>query len=175
MPVSSTARPQPTSGGDLEPVAQKQSRRVVNHVYLLESSTTRRTYVGFSTEPLRRLKQHNGLAKGGAAPAGGRPWRLLLFVSGFNSKTSALAFEWAWHFPTKSRLARRAWRATGRAARSRTRSAPLQLEVLAVLLQLAHWGGEPLELNVIEESAVCRTAPGRERWATLLARVREHV
>ena len=95
-----TARPQPTSGGDLEPAAQKQSRRVVNHVYLLESSTTRRTYVGFSTEPLRRLKQHNGLAKGGAAPAGGRPWRLLLFVSGFNSKTSALAFEWAWHFPT---------------------------------------------------------------------------
>ena len=100
MPVSSTARPQPTSGGDLEPAAQKQSRRVVNHVYLLESSTTRRTYVGFSTDPLRRLKQHNGLAKGGAAPADGRPWRLLLFVSGFNSKTSALAFEWAWHFPT---------------------------------------------------------------------------
>ena len=140
---------------------------------------------------------HNGLTKGGAAPVGGRPWRLLLFVSGFRSKTSALAFEWAWHYPTvrpallpahparacltpvrtaqKSRLAARAWHATGRAASLRTRSAPLQLEVLAVLLQLAHWAGESLELRVLDESAACRTAPGRERWATLLARVHELV
>ena len=50
-----------------------------------------------------RLRQHNGELSGGGAPAAGRPWRILLVVRGFSSKSDALAFEWAWQKPHTSR------------------------------------------------------------------------
>lgn len=44
-------------------------------VYVLWSESRGRTYVGISTEPERRLAQHNGERPGGArATRGGRPW-----------------------------------------------------------------------------------------------------
>lgn len=44
-------------------------------VYVLWSETAGRTYVGISTEPDRRLAQHNGQRVGGArATRAGRPW-----------------------------------------------------------------------------------------------------
>lgn len=35
-------------------------------VYVLEHQTTRRSYVGISTDPSRRVRQHNGEITGGA-------------------------------------------------------------------------------------------------------------
>ena len=64
-------------------------------VYFLRDESGRRTYVGASPDPVRRLRQHNGELSGGGAPAAGRPWRILLVVRGFSSKSDALAFEWA--------------------------------------------------------------------------------
>jgi predicted GIY-YIG superfamily endonuclease len=46
-------------------------------VYVLVSGRAARTYVGVTTDPARRLAQHNGETAGGAkATRAGRPWRL---------------------------------------------------------------------------------------------------
>jgi predicted GIY-YIG superfamily endonuclease len=67
--------------------------------YLLRNRGVR-SYVGYTTAPARRLRQHNGELAGGAnTTMRGRPWQLLLFVTGFPDKHAALAFEHAWQFP----------------------------------------------------------------------------
>ena len=56
----------------------------------------RRRYVGYTDGPARRLRQHNWELPGGAEPTRKhRPWVLVAIVSGFPSKITALAFEWA--------------------------------------------------------------------------------
>ena len=71
--------------------------------YLLKSKN--RTYVGYTVSIKRRLKQHNGILKGGARYTKMfRPWKLNAVVVGFKSKTEAMQFEWAWKHPRKSRF-----------------------------------------------------------------------
>ena len=50
-------------------------------VYLLRNASGR-TYVGFTNEPQKRLRQHNGEIKGGARKTRmGRPWEMLLRIA----------------------------------------------------------------------------------------------
>lgn len=64
-----------------------------------------RTYIGFTVDPARRLRQHNGDLKAGGAwrTKSFRPWQMVLVIYGFHTKTEALQFEWAWQHPTKTR------------------------------------------------------------------------
>ncbi|KAK3986733.1 hypothetical protein QBC44DRAFT_132962 [Cladorrhinum sp. PSN332] len=84
-------------------------------VYILRSTVRHASlYIGSTPNPPRRLSQHNGLVKGGAARTSRghlRPWEMVGLVSGFPSSTGALKFEWALtnshltlHIPTESRI-----------------------------------------------------------------------
>ncbi|KAI0445064.1 GIY-YIG catalytic domain-containing protein [Xylaria telfairii] len=85
-------------------------------VYILRSTVRHASlYIGSTPNPPRRLKQHNGEAKGGAARTSRqtlRPWEMVALVSGFPGMVAALKFEWAlnnshisMHIPAASRIA----------------------------------------------------------------------
>lgn len=66
-------------------------------VYLLRSTVRHASlYIGSTPNPPRRLKQHNGEVRGGAARtsrASLRPWEMVALVSGFPGMVAALKFE----------------------------------------------------------------------------------
>ena len=105
--------------------------------------------MGYSREPPRRLRQHNGELRGGAAPVAGRPWELVLIVSGFHSKRSALAFESAWQRPHTSRHVSREWNALGFSKCSGATSVHVRLEALCLILRHGAWVSEALSVRVV--------------------------
>ena len=67
----------------------------MHFVYLLKSEVCTRTYVGYSNDPVKRLRKHNGELVGGAKyTRGWRPWKIIAIVCGFINKNDALRFEW---------------------------------------------------------------------------------
>jgi predicted GIY-YIG superfamily endonuclease len=70
--------------------------------YLITSPHRGKTYIGYSSDPGKRIRQHNGLIVGGAKRTKrGRPWSFFCIVSGFQDKHQALSFEWHWQHPSK--------------------------------------------------------------------------
>ena len=53
-----------------------------------------RTYVGYTVDFKRRLRQHNREIKGGAKATAGRKWRMILQITGLPDKHHALSLEW---------------------------------------------------------------------------------
>jgi predicted GIY-YIG superfamily endonuclease len=71
-------------------------------VYFLQQLGGSKTYIGATLDIDRRLKQHNGVLKGGARATAGHSWKRVCHVAGFPNERSALQFEWAWkHFSKK--------------------------------------------------------------------------
>jgi len=56
------------------------------------------TYIGYSSDPMSRLAQHNAGDKG-CKTFKNKPWRVVAIVTGFRTKAAALAFEFGWQYP----------------------------------------------------------------------------
>ena len=69
--------------------------------YMLASDDGRKTYVGATIDPDRRLRQHNGEICGGACATKGRSWKRRFLVGGFADERAALRFEWRWKYLTR--------------------------------------------------------------------------
>lgn len=135
--------------------------------YLLVSRSSElysagRTYVGFTVNPPRRLKQHNGELKYGGAKRTSkhRPWQMVAVIHGFSSKTQGLQFEWAWQNPVKSvALKLHADRPNAITLPStRKNTVKARLQTLAAMASIPPWCLCPLTLTIC--------AP-REDWETL--------
>ena len=135
---------------------------------MLRSMQSARTYVGYTRQPRRRCRQHNGELPGGAAPTAGRPWELVFVVRGFRSKHAALAFESAWQKPHSSRHISRAWKVLGFGKCGGSTCMRVRLEALCLLLEHGVWVRVPLSVHVL-----CDRVP--HVWEPLLARVRQRV
>jgi len=62
-------------------------------VYMIQATNGGRVYTGISVDMGRRLRQHNGLIKGGAkATRAGRPWALI-YTERASTKGEALRRE----------------------------------------------------------------------------------
>merc|ERR1711939_716447 len=126
--------------------------------YLLRSTVRGSSvYVGSTPNPVRRLRQHNGLAKGGAARTSRpsiRPWEMSCIVTGFPSHIAALQFEWAWqnphittHIPSDSRISHSAGKKkSGHPKRPRHTVSSL-LSNLHLLLRVSSFARWPLSLH----------------------------
>lgn len=77
-------------------------------LYILQSESKRIcTYVGITKHHTRRLRQHNGEIKGGAKQTRAhRPWKRVLYVTGFTSDAQARSLE--------KRMHMRKWKVRGK-------------------------------------------------------------
>jgi predicted GIY-YIG superfamily endonuclease len=119
-------------------------------VYLLTSCDPRyklHYYVGYTTNPLRRLKQHNGELGNGAwrTARKGRPWRIVLFVAGFTEDRAGLRFEWMWQNPHRTVALR------DEVEKLKLVRLPFAVAILHLLLQSSEFSNMALSLNVLDE------------------------
>lgn len=124
-----------------------------------EGRSAGRTYVGFTIDPARRIKQHNGDLKYGGAKRTSRhrPWEMIAVIHGFASKTQALQFEWAWQNPFKSAALKVHGNRSGALALPSTKARSVNgcFQSLAALVSIPPWSLCPLTLTIC--------AP-REQW-----------
>ena len=96
---------------DLSQIQYVNNNEIINiyNVYLLQSiSNPRRTYIGYTVDVKRRLRQHNGEIQGGAKRTSrSRPWKMICYISGFPDSRTALQFEWCNNHPKQMKLTKR--------------------------------------------------------------------
>jgi predicted GIY-YIG superfamily endonuclease len=72
-------------------------------VYLLKCRNSNRTYIGSTNHLVRRLRQHNGIIKGGARATSGEDWQIVFYFTGFRDHVEALQAEWRFKHPIGNR------------------------------------------------------------------------
>ncbi|CAF0888627.1 unnamed protein product [Adineta steineri] len=115
--------------------------------YLLNSLNPKckgRTYIGFTVNLNRRIKQHNkGKDFGGAKRTSGKgPWEMVLIVHGFPNEISALRFEWAWQNPEQSVRLKHL-----NLPKTKRFSLKFKLQILAEMLSIGPWTRLPLTIR----------------------------
>ncbi|PQE17439.1 GIY-YIG catalytic domain-containing protein [Rutstroemia sp. NJR-2017a WRK4] len=126
--------------------------------YLLRSTVRHSSlYVGSTPNPVRRLRQHNGLVKGGAARTSRstvRPWEMTCIVTGFPSHIAALQFEWAWqnphittHIPANERIQHSTRRKRSGQPKRPRHSMQSLLSNLHLLLRTSYFERWPLDIR----------------------------
>lgn len=126
--------------------------------YLLESQRVKhRTYIGFTCDPRRRLRQHNGEITAGAwQTKRWRPWKMILCVWGFPNKIAALQFEHAWQHPSISRHVRANvahlgfCKTTPRGRQRAVYGTSKNVQVLLEMLQHSPFCGMPLRVQIFD-------------------------
>ncbi|KAF3056435.1 Structure-specific endonuclease subunit SLX1 [Daldinia childiae] len=127
-------------------------------VYILRSTVRNASlYIGSTPNPPRRLKQHNGDVKGGAARTAKsklRPWEMVGLVSGFPGMVAALKFEWALtnphvslHIPSTSRISAAAGRKRNGHPKRPRHTLTSILSNLHLLLRVPSFSRWPLNLH----------------------------
>lgn len=124
--------------------------------YLLVSVSSQRysknrTYIGFTLDPSRRIRQHNGeIIAGARRTSRHRPWEMVAVVHGFASKTQGLQFEWAWQNPEKCIPLK--WQRDHPGAKqipAKGRKTPSGcLQSLVALLSVPPWSHAPLTVTI---------------------------
>ena len=68
----------------------------MHYCYIIYDKTSNKTYVGYTIKPTRRIRQHQGIIKGGAKyTSQGGNWDYLVIVASPEfSHNTALSFEW---------------------------------------------------------------------------------
>ncbi|XP_014661704.1 PREDICTED: structure-specific endonuclease subunit slx1-like isoform X2 [Priapulus caudatus] len=117
------------------------------------------TYIGFTNNPTRRIRQHNNGTKAGGAyrTSNKGPWDMVLMIHGFPTKISALRFEWAWQHPKKSR---RLHHLPGK--RSSEKKFEYCFRVVCEMLRTAPWERLPLTIRWLKQEYQLDFPVGRE-------------
>lgn len=116
--------------------------------------TSKRCYIGFTNNPLRRIRQHNRRIAGGAKKTSRYgPWRMVLFVGGFPTKIAALKFEYIWTYPSRSRYINCVTAASQKLRLTCPRTISAALDVLAMLLINPPFSLQPLYVVFLDAEA----------------------
>eukprot|EP00890_Picochlorum_soloecismus_P002999 jgi/Picsp_1/36/NSC_00036-R1_protein len=106
-----------------------------------------RTYIGFTVNPERRLRQHNGeLTNGAWRTKRWRPWEMVMLVYGFVNQTTALQFEWTWQHPDQSLDVKDAVKKLGRKSMYGVKGKVL---MLMSILNSSPWKYFPLKIRFL--------------------------
>ncbi|CAL1526323.1 unnamed protein product [Lymnaea stagnalis] len=118
-------------------------------LYCLNPKYKGRTYIGYTVNPNRRIKQHNTGAHGGGAyrTSGKGPWDMVLIIHGFPNDVSGLRFEWAWQNPNKSRRLRAVPGKTSKESLFHYR-----WRVVCNMLRIAPWSGLSLTIRWLKQN-----------------------
>lgn len=74
--------------------------------YILRSSVSNRTYIGYTVDFSRRIRQHNGEITGGAKRTQKwRPWMPVCVIRGFHDTHAARRFEYRLQHPGRRKKA----------------------------------------------------------------------
>ena len=77
------------------------------YCYIVYSPSKNRTYIGYTVEPTRRIRQHNGIIKGGAkATSVANDWKFLSIITSSSptfTNILALSIEWNLKHPSGKR------------------------------------------------------------------------
>lgn len=89
----------------LNVIRQVQPMVVSDHLcYILRSTVSNRTYIGYTVDFSHRIRQHNGEIVGGAKKTQKwRPWQPVCLIRGFYDSSAALRFEYRLQHPGKKR------------------------------------------------------------------------